>query len=182
MNERVVWRPYFDYEAEERWLNSMAAQGWEMKRYTWCRYVFERGVPGRYTYRLQLLPKAPSANDSKEYLSFLQEADVEVVATYNRWVYARKAAGSEPFELFSDRQSKLLHRKQIATTLVAVSAAQMPLLAVTIQNVASSVRDSAYATVPLLVLHALFVGVLAGVAIRQYGAIRRLERDAIAHE
>lgn len=182
MNTRVIWRPYVDYEAEERWLNEMAAQGWEMERYSWCRYVFERGESGRYTYRLQFLPKSASAAESREYLAFLEDAGMEVVATYSRWVYVRKLVDGQPFELFSDHESRVSHHKQVATTLGVVAASQIPLLAVNVQNVAAHVADSAYMTVPLLLLHTLMVGAIGVVAGRQIQTVRRLEQEAIAQE
>ncbi|MDD8053275.1 MAG: DUF2812 domain-containing protein, partial [Thermotogota bacterium] len=39
--KRVIWRPYWNYEKEEKWLNEMAARGWLFTDYSWCRYVFQ---------------------------------------------------------------------------------------------------------------------------------------------
>ncbi len=182
MSERVVRKMYLDFEKEERWLNHMAAEGWELVRHTWCRYVFEKGVPGRYVYRIQLLPDPASAPESHEYLGFLEEAGVEVVDTYQRWVYVRKSADGQPFELFSDGQSRLAHHKRVAGVFAAIAAAQLPLMAANATNVATSIRERAYFPLPLFVVHVALVAVLVAVALRQLAAVRRLEQEAVVHE
>ena len=182
MSERVVWRAYVDFEKEERWLNEMAAEGWEMTRYIWCRYVFSKGAPGRYVYRIQLLPDAVSAKTSGEYLDFLRDAGMEVVDTYQRWVYIRKVADGQPFDLFSDRESRIAHHKRVATLFGVIAAAQLPLLAVNAVNVTAHVRDNAYFSVPLFLVYVAFLGMIGAVALRQLAAVRRLEQEAVVHE
>lgn len=182
MSRRVVWRPYWDYEREECWLNEMAAKGLEMRRYSWCRYEFDEGTPGRYVYRLQLLPKGASAPESREYLRFLEDAGVEVVDTYMSWVYLRKPTDSEPFELFTDRDSRLAHHKRVAAFSGSLAAAQIPLFYVTLTSVLRSASDNAYFGLPFLV-PALALIVLSGsVGWRHYAEVRRLERDGAVHE
>lgn len=182
MSERVVWKPYMDFEKEESWLNEMAAEGWEMTRYTWCRYVFTKGTPGSYLYRIQLLPKATSAEESRDYLRFLEEAGVEVVDTYQRWVYVRKEADGRPFDLFSDCESRMAHYKRAATLFGIVAAAQLPLFAVYASRAIAHPREVAYISVSLLVAYMVLLGLGARVALRQLAAARRLEREAIIHE
>jgi len=43
---RLMINPY----AIEKWVNDMACQGWHLKKFTWIRFTFERGEPGRYIY------------------------------------------------------------------------------------------------------------------------------------
>lgn len=38
----AVW----DFDKEEEWLNSMAQEGWALKKVGFCKYVFERTEPG----------------------------------------------------------------------------------------------------------------------------------------
>jgi hypothetical protein len=173
---------YMDFEREERWLNEMAAAGWNLTRYTWCRYVFAEGAPGTYQYRIQLLPDSVSATESRQYLGFLEDAGVEMVATYQRWVYLRKPADSEPFDLFSDRESRVAHHKRVATLFGVIVAAQLPLLAVNLVNVTAQVQDNAYFSLPIVLLYVVLLGMIGLVALRQLAAVRRLERDALVHE
>lgn len=182
MSERIVRKAFFDFQKEERWLDEMAAEGWEMTRYTWCRYVFVKGEPGRYQYRIQLLPASVTAADSREYLRFLQEAGVEVVDTYQRWAFLRKEVDGTPFDLFSDRESRLAHHKRVATLFGALAAAQLPLVVVSAASVVSHIQDNAFFSLPLFIAQLALVGVLSAVAVRQFASVRRLERMAIVEE
>lgn len=182
MNTRTVWKAYVDFEKEERWLNEMAADGWDFTRYTWCRYVFTKGTPGRYTYRIQLLPSAPSADESSEYLGFLEDAGVETVDTYQRWVYVRKEDDGRPFDLFSDRESRVAHHRRVAALFGTIGAAQLPLLAVNAANVTAHLRDGALFAVPLFSAYLALLATIAAVVVRQLATARRLERDALVHE
>lgn len=101
------------YEKEEKWLNEMAAKGMILTDVGFCRYVFEEGTPGEYTYRLELLNHLPSHIESVSYLKFLEDTGVEHVGSYLRWVYLRKKVQDGTFELYSDVDSKIKHYKRI---------------------------------------------------------------------
>ena len=51
---------------------------------------FEKGEPGEYIYRIQLLDYPAAHAESAAYLAFLEETGVEVIATWFRWVFLRK--------------------------------------------------------------------------------------------
>lgn len=124
MTKRVI-RFFTNFEQEERWLNEMAAQGWHCESYVFGRYTFAAGKPGEYIYRLQLLEQPVNHPDSADYIEFLREAGVEVVASCFRWVYLRKKAAEGPFELFSDRSSRIDHYKKIIAMLLPLTAANL---------------------------------------------------------
>ncbi len=54
------------------------------------RYLFEKGSPGAYVYRIELLQYMPGHPEGAAYLEFLAESGIEVVASSLRWVYLRK--------------------------------------------------------------------------------------------
>lgn len=182
MSTRIVWKVYVDFEKEERWLNEIADEGWDLTRYTWCRYVFAKGAPGRYTYRIQLLPSAPSARESREYLGFLEDTGVEIVDLYQRWVYVRKEGDGQPFDLFSDRESRVAHHRRVAALFGTIGAAQLPLLAINAGNVTTHLRDGSVFGVPLFAAYLVLLGSIAAVTVRQIATARRLEREALVHE
>ncbi len=111
----IVWKAYFNYEKEEIWLNEMSAKGMALTDYSWCRYVFEEAPYNEYTYRLELLGNLPSNAESRAYIKFLEENDVECVATYMRWIYLRKKSSQGEFDIYSDIDSKITHYKRILT-------------------------------------------------------------------
>lgn len=120
MKERV-YKFYSNYEKEEAWLNKMAAAGWHCTDYIFGRYTFEQGKPGEYVYRIQLLEHAPTHIESEAYLEFLEEAGIEMVATHLRWIYLRKKAKDGPFELFSDKDSRITHYNRIIVMLLPIA-------------------------------------------------------------
>lgn len=120
MRKRVI-KFYSNFEKEEVWLNKMAAQGWHLIDYVFGRYTFEKGKPGKYIYRLQFLEHHPTHIESADYLEFLEEAGVEVIASHVRWVYLRKKAEDGPFEIFSDRESRIAHYKKINMVLLPIA-------------------------------------------------------------
>jgi len=109
----IIWRAYFNYEKEEKWLNEMSAKGLALTDYSWCRYVFNEEPNNLYTYRLELLEKFSKHPESQNYIKFLEENGVECVATYMRWVYLREKSSEGPFDIYSDNDSKLSYFKRM---------------------------------------------------------------------
>lgn len=119
--KKTVYKFFGNYEKEEAWLNSMASQGWHCTDYFCTRYRFERGKPGEYIYRIQLLENPVKHPDSISYLEFLEDMGIEIFANQIRWVYFRKKALDGPFELFSDLESRIKHYQLILRILVPIA-------------------------------------------------------------
>ena len=112
--QRVKIRKLFiDFEAEERWLNAKSAQGLQLIYYSFPTYVFTKGKPGEYIYRIELLDNLASHPENQAYIEFLGENGVEFLASQFRWVYFRKKSSEGPFELYSDASSKIAHYQRI---------------------------------------------------------------------
>ncbi|WP_223702332.1 DUF2812 domain-containing protein [Sutcliffiella deserti] len=113
---------FFDYEKEEKWLNEMAAEGFNFVKYTFGTYHFEEGKKGEYYYRIQLLDQVADHQESKEYINFMEDNGVECVYTFLRWGYFRKRKEEGTFEIYSDYESRIKHYKNIATLIGTVGA------------------------------------------------------------
>lgn len=50
----VIWKAYWNYEKEEKWLNEMASKGLAFTSYSWYRYVFEDAPAKEYIYRIRV--------------------------------------------------------------------------------------------------------------------------------
>jgi len=111
-----VW----NYEQEENWLNTMAAEGWELVGVKLWKYEFAPCEPGAYTYRLEMLENWHSHRESQAYVQFVEETGTELVCTFGRWVYFRHQNTEESprFELFSDTASRIKHLDRICLFLV----------------------------------------------------------------
>ena len=79
----------WEYEKEEEWINQMAREGWMLIRTGFRKYVFEKGKPGEYTYRVELLDKDKNSKESNSYLLFLKDTGIEIVGECYNWVYLR---------------------------------------------------------------------------------------------
>lgn len=113
--KHVIWKAYWDFEKEEKWLNEMSAKGMALTDYSWCRYVFEETSNNQYVYRIEFLKDMPKHPESIAYLRFLEENGIECVASFMRWVYLRKKATEGPFDIYTDIDSKIKHYKRIYT-------------------------------------------------------------------
>lgn len=117
MSRKTVSKLLFiwDWDEEERWLNEMAAQGWHFVKYRFpCFYTFEQGEPGAYQYKLEALEHRVGSKESQDYIAFLKDMDIELMDSYLFWAYFRKANDGQPFELFSDAESRIKHMRRFA--------------------------------------------------------------------
>ena len=108
-----VWQ----FEEEERWLNTMALEGWVLDRVGLFGYEFLRCEPGEYTVRLEM------HDHDEAYLNFMAETGAEYVGRIVKWLYFRKKTELGAFDIFSDLDSRLNHLKRIGTMLRGVGLA-----------------------------------------------------------
>ncbi|MFJ7732486.1 DUF2812 domain-containing protein [Lysinibacillus sp. NPDC097231] len=99
---RLMINPY----AIENWVNDMASQGWHLKKFTWIRFTFERGEPGDYIYRHDELERFGTHYED-DYLEFLKSSGIEQVDRSGNFIFFRKPSNEGPFELFSDKKTKI---------------------------------------------------------------------------
>lgn len=111
-DKKVVWKLFWAWqsEAEEVWLNEMSAQGWQLSRVGFCRYVFVPGQPGEFCYRLELMTGHPASQGAGDYLSFLKETGVDCVEVILGWAYLRSR--DKGFKLYSDLNSRLAYYRR----------------------------------------------------------------------
>ena len=122
MKEEIVVHRCFwvwNFEKEERWLNTMAQSGWVLTKVGLCTYHFAPCQPGEYTIRLEM--HAPD----RDYLQFMEGIGAEYVGRMVQWVYFRRKAELGQFDLFSDIDSKIGHLKKIGTTLCVIGGANL---------------------------------------------------------
>lgn len=115
MTEQLVkWDWYVNPEKEEAWLNRMAADGWALSRMKWggMRAYFTRCEPNEYQFRLELMKHPKSDPKGREYLNFLEETGIDCVYSLMGFAYLRKKADGTPFDLYTDRTSRLQQLKR----------------------------------------------------------------------
>ncbi len=108
--ERKIIRKWFwvwEFDKEERWLNTMAQQGWVLDRLGFCKYEFIPCEPGAYTVRLEM------RDHDEAYLSFMADTGAEYVGRMVKWIFFRKKTEDGPFDIFSDAESRVAHLDRI---------------------------------------------------------------------
>ena len=106
---KKVWRFYniAEYEQEEQWINEMAKEGWQLTAIGFCRYIFRRGTPGEYIYKLDVVERTASDEVKESYFNFLTECGIRVVGEFKDWIYLQKKAADGPFDMKDDTYAKL---------------------------------------------------------------------------
>ena len=106
---KKVWRYYniAEYEKEEQWINEMAKEGWQLTAIGFCRYIFRRGTPGEYIYKLDVVERTASDEVKESYFNFLTECGICVVGEFKDWIYLQKRAADGPFDMKDDTYAKL---------------------------------------------------------------------------
>lgn len=165
-----VRKPFWDYQKEEDWINAKAAQGKALIKYTWCHYLFEDSAPGEYIYRIELLDRATNNTD---YLSFLKENGIECVSTYMRWVYLRKKAADGPFQLYSDKDSRLASLRQVSTMWLTLAIC---ILAIVLSQVAIMINSILSSHSHIWIVSAVSTAVCLAISIVFFNLWSRVHR------
>lgn len=104
----------WDFDKAEDWCNEMAAEGWALEKPGRFIYHFKRCEPGEYTVRIQ----THDIGDM-DYLHLLEESGAEYLGTDCEFDFFRKKTDGEPFELFSDIDSRIVNLDHIGRGIFA---------------------------------------------------------------
>ena len=107
--KKKVWRFFSkaEYESEEKWINEMAKEGWNLTAVGFCRYIFRRGTPGEYIYKVDVVERTASDEVSESYFNFLTDCNIRIVGDLTDWIYLQKKAADGPFAMKDDAYAKL---------------------------------------------------------------------------
>lgn len=119
----IRFRLYLDKDAEEKWLNQMAAEGWAMKKFFAGIYQFAACEKGAYVYRVDFGDKLFSV--SRDYQELMQDAGIQIVQTWGYWVILRKKASEGAFALYTDLDSSIEHYRKIRNMFKIVTIIEM---------------------------------------------------------
>lgn len=172
MSKKTEYRLNFiwDYDKEEKWLNEMAKEGWRLDKYFFVRYDFVSCEPGEYEYKIQLLDEVANSVKNRDYLDFLRDMGISVVSKWFRWIYLEKKADGEPFDIFSDRNSRLKHIKSVLTLIKSVGGMNA-FIGITnvLLGIINSLNGNSYGAIN-------FIGVLnVLIAVLSYYGAKRLK-------
>ena len=159
---KKVWRFYniAEYEQEEQWINEMAKEGWQLTAIGFCRYIFRRGTPGEYIYKLDVVERTASDEVKESYFNFLTECGIRVVGEFKDWIYLQKKAADGPFDMKDDTYAKLRTVNKVYSFAVRTLCKLLKIFAaVVIICSLGQMLSSNYA------IQELFGGIMGGCAI-----------------
>ena len=107
----VKFRLYWDKDAETKWLNEMAQQGWAMTSFCAGFYTFEECAKGKWSYQIDFGEKFGRCTE--DYRDFMREAGIEIVQNWGYWIILRKPAAEGEFQLYTDVESSIEHYSKI---------------------------------------------------------------------
>ena len=112
------FRIYWDKDAETKWLNEMADEGYAMIGFFAGFYKFEKTEKGKWRYQVDFGEKFGAVTE--DYREFMNEAGIEIVQNWGYWVILRKLASEGEFELYTDVESSIEHYSKILTMFKVV--------------------------------------------------------------
>ena len=127
---RKIFKLFFDYNKEESWLNELGAQGFKLLDYKNSCYYFEKEEQG-YQYKIDL-PTNPwksrfNQQERQEFLDFLQDLGLDLVAQSQGKAYLRRLAKEDDFKIYIDLPSRMQQLKPIYYTHLLFTFSPLPL-------------------------------------------------------
>lgn len=98
----TVKKAFLDIHKEEDWLNEQGQNGLMLIGYHSGEYEFENVSPAKYQYKIDL--PAYTGRKKNEYLAFLEQTGISVVAEYGGRVYLRKNTADGPLDMYTEQK------------------------------------------------------------------------------
>lgn len=160
---------FFNYEKEEKWINEMAEEGFNLIDFSIGKYTFEQGIPGEYLYRYQYL-SGKTEEEMQKQRDILEKAGNEIVISHSNWIIIRKKSSEGPFETLADFES-IIRRYQSVMRFLNVLALGMIVLG--ISNIVNSSKTSQIIGIVCFSIAALFFVMIGGYSSQ----VRRLTEE-----
>ncbi len=114
---------YWDKDAETKWLNEMADEGWAMTGFFAGFYKFEQTEKGKWRYQIDFGEKFGSVTE--DYREFMNEAEIEIVQSWGYWIILRQLASKGEFQLYTDVESSIEHYTKILKMFKVVTIVEL---------------------------------------------------------
>lgn len=173
-----IHKLYCSYEKEEKWLNDMAAKGMMLKQYNVGTYFFEKDIPGKYIYRIELLENLPSHPESKSYIEFMEDTGVEYICSYMRWVYFRKKSSEGPFDLYSDLDSKIKHYNKVSQLFLIVFFINlMAMISNLVMGIQAMVNRNIYVNLGFAAISFIVASLIGRIILLYKNKVKKLKKE-----
>jgi hypothetical protein len=119
----LKFKLYWDKDAETKWLNEMADEGWAMSGFFAGFYKFEQAENGKWRYQIDFGEKFGSVTE--DYREFMNEAEIEIIQNWGYWIILRKLASKGEFQLYTDVESSIEHYTKILKMFKVVTIIEL---------------------------------------------------------
>jgi hypothetical protein len=121
--------PVWQEGREGRWLKSMSANGWHLKKVRLFFYQFEKGEPRDYEYVLDFVNETGA--DMQEYRGLIEDTGWQYIDKMSGWQYFRIDANkAKNAAIYTDTES-LKDKYRRILTMLGVSGLPLMLFVVT---------------------------------------------------
>ena len=171
---RKTYRSW-DFDVEEKWLNTMAQRGRGLVEVRRGHYTFEPEEPGSFEYRLLCLRhKAVSDRGRYEIVQAEQEG-WQSVASKGKWAYLKRPAGMEPYDILEDADNK---RKIMKREHSGVLLLMIVMMCLTFYELFVGMVGSRPGAQYVGIVLAFITMLLLAMSIRISGTLRYLKNEA----
>ena len=143
-NQKRVVKVFFAWqdEKEEKWLEKMAGEGWQLESVAPFVYWFARSAPEKTAYRLDY--KHTLDKDYQEYLAFFKDAGWELAATLSNWHYFRIRPQNEVVpEIYNSDRAKAQKYRRLLLGMIPF----FPLFMVLLTRITSGPHETSGSTI-----------------------------------
>ncbi|MDR6554278.1 DUF2812 domain-containing protein [Paenibacillus qinlingensis] len=166
MNETKKVFKWWDGSQSElisAWLENMEAQGWHLQRVNWngLRFHFKKGAPRKMSYCVDYQMKV-----DPNYTSIFEDTGWDRIYSGAGWYIWRQTYQEVKPEIFTDIDSMIDRNKRLLGVFTAVTAAQIPIIMINIDNAFFY---------PLLILYIPLMGLLVASLYRLVAANKKLQ-------
>lgn len=158
-------KTFLDLNKEEKWLNQQGKDHLMLVGYHHGVYEFEDMSPVTFSYKIDI-PNY-SGSKRKDYLDFLDQSGISVVAEYGGRVYLRKKDSEDPLVLYSQKEDMTRQSKKRFSHFITIGISEIFLGLLFLMQMIPYMAEK---STPFWIL-SLFgaICLLAGLAFRIYG-------------
>jgi len=122
------FRFYIDFEKEEKWLNKMAKQGWELCGKSFI-YEFRKVEPNNTTIKIDYRT-FENNRDYEDYLALFKDSGWEHIAgsKYSGTQYFKTVDENGDADIFSDAPSKAARYRRLSNMYLITAISYLPVL------------------------------------------------------
>ncbi|MBS5111648.1 MAG: DUF2812 domain-containing protein [Coprobacillus cateniformis] len=134
---------YTDYQKEEKWLNLMSQNGWNLlDKKGFIYYFISDNIT--YIYKKDCFPVNKKSDFIKDYLELNSDNGVVLFLKKGNWYYFRRDINRGSYDLYSDNESKLIYLGRIRNYMITILTFLAIFFEITFDKISSPIFNLIY--------------------------------------